>query len=111
LGLRYDVPSITKISGIYAGYLNRIVAKMVVGGLGGVCFQDQHVIYNLNLARVGGFHMQGTLGRSYSQLCFALNDTADGSLRLALRVKINEIKQLSSFIPDGYFAVLVKFAQ
>jgi hypothetical protein len=27
--------------------------------------------------------MQGISGRSYSELCFALNNAADGSLRLA----------------------------
>ena len=42
------------------------------------------------LARVGGFHRQGTSGRSYSELCFALNNAAYGSLRRALRVKIDE---------------------
>jgi hypothetical protein len=34
--------------------------------------------------------MQGTSGRSHSLLLQALNKAADGSLRLALRVKINE---------------------
>ena len=34
--------------------------------------------------------MQGTSGRSHSLLLQALNNVADGSLRLALRVKINE---------------------
>jgi hypothetical protein len=47
---------------------------------------------DLNFARVGDFHMQGTSGRSDSELCFSLNNTADGSLRLAHRVKSNEIK-------------------
>ena len=68
----------------------------------------------LYFARVGGFHVQGTYGQSYSELCFALNNAADGSLRRARlvgstypvearrakseaeseaqRVKINEIK-------------------
>ncbi len=36
--------------------------------------------------------MQGISGPSYSQLCLALNNAADGRLRLARRVKINEIK-------------------
>ena len=36
--------------------------------------------------------MRGTLGRGYSALCRALNNEADESLRLARRVKINEIK-------------------
>jgi len=49
-------------------------------------------IYYLNFARVGGFHMQGTSGRSDSELCFALNNAADGSLRRARRVKSDEIK-------------------
>jgi hypothetical protein len=34
--------------------------------------------------------MQGISGRSHSLLLQALNNVADGSLRLALRVKINE---------------------
>ena len=34
--------------------------------------------------------MQGILGHSHSLLLQALNNVADGSLRLALRVKINE---------------------
>ena len=36
--------------------------------------------------------MQGISGRSYSDLCFVLNNAADGSLRLAQGVKINEMK-------------------
>ena len=48
-----------------------------------------HFLY-LDFARVGGFHMQGTSGRSDSELCFALNNAAYGSLRLARRVKIDE---------------------
>ena len=34
--------------------------------------------------------MQGISGRSHSLLLQALNNVADGSLRLALRVKINK---------------------
>jgi hypothetical protein len=34
--------------------------------------------------------MQGISGQSYSELCFALNNAADGSLRLAHLVKIDE---------------------
>ena len=34
--------------------------------------------------------MQGTSGRSHSSLLQALNNVADGSLRLALQVTINE---------------------
>ena len=34
--------------------------------------------------------MQGISGRSHSLLLQALNNAADGSLRLALRVRINE---------------------
>jgi hypothetical protein len=34
--------------------------------------------------------MQGISGRSHSLLLQVLNNAADGSLRLALRVKINE---------------------
>ena len=48
--------------------------------------------YNLNFARVGGFHMQGTSGQSHSELLRALNNAADESLRLALWVKIDEKK-------------------
>jgi hypothetical protein len=36
--------------------------------------------------------MQGILGRGDSQLCLGLNNAADGSLRLADWVKMNEIK-------------------
>ena len=53
---------------------------------------DYQVTLYLNFARVGGFHMQGTYGRSHSELLRALNNAADGSLRLALRVKSDEIK-------------------
>ncbi len=38
--------------------------------------------------------MQGILGRSHSALLQALSNTADGSLQLARRVKINEIKSI-----------------
>ena len=38
--------------------------------------------------------MQGILGRGDSQLCLGLNNAADGSLRLARWVKINEVKGL-----------------
>jgi hypothetical protein len=48
--------------------------------------------YNLDIARLGGFYMQGISGLSYSPLCLALNNTADESRQLARRVKINEIK-------------------
>ncbi|MFC1516687.1 hypothetical protein ACFL7E_08025, partial [Thermodesulfobacteriota bacterium] len=53
--------------------------------------------YYLNLARVGGFHMQGISGRSHSLLLQALNNAADGSLRLALWVKINEKNAIIHF--------------
>ena len=46
--------------------------------------------FYLDFARVGGSHVQGTYGQSYSELCFAINNTADGSLRRARRVKIDE---------------------
>lgn len=46
--------------------------------------------------------MQGTSGRSHSLLLQALNNTADGSLRLALRVKINEKKWTLFILPAGY---------
>jgi hypothetical protein len=45
--------------------------------------QLKRALCYLNFARVGGFHMQGIYGRSYSELCFGLNNAADGSLRLA----------------------------
>ncbi len=45
-------------------------------------FDLRILFYYLNFARVGAFHMQGISGRSYSELCFALNNAADGSLRL-----------------------------
>lgn len=41
--------------------------------------------------------MQGISGRSHSLLLQALNNAADGSLRLALRVKINEKKAIIHF--------------
>ena len=47
-------------------------------------------INNLDFTRVGDFHRQGISGRSYSQLCFALNNKAYGSVRLACKVKIDE---------------------
>jgi hypothetical protein len=53
-----------------------------------IFMQDSKMI--LILARVAGFHMQGTSARSNSELCFALNNAADGSLRLAQRVKIDK---------------------
>ena len=40
--------------------------------------------------------MQGTSGRGYSVLCLALNNIADGSLQLALWVKIDEKNRLTS---------------
>ena len=52
---------------------------------------------DLNLARVAGFHMQGISGCSRSLLLQALNNAADGSLRLALRVEIHEENRLHSF--------------
>jgi hypothetical protein len=53
--------------------------------------------YILNLARVGGFHLQGISGRSHSRLLQALNNAADGSFQLARRVKIDEKKDLNLF--------------
>ena len=38
--------------------------------------------------------MQGTSGRSYSDLCFALNNAAHVNLRLARRVKMNELRRI-----------------
>jgi hypothetical protein len=65
----------------------------------GSCFRLDRIqkatsisIYHLNLARVGGFHLQGMEGRSHSELLQALANAADGSLRLARRVKIKEKK-------------------
>ncbi len=51
--------------------------------------------------------MQGILGPSYSQLCLALNNAADGGLRLARRVKINEI---NDYHPLNDIGILVCFA-
>ena len=45
--------------------------------------------------------MQGILGRGDSQLCLGLNNAADGSLRLADWVKMNEIKWFLSF-PEAH---------
>jgi len=50
-------------------------------------------------------------GEAIVKLCFALNNTADGSLRLARRVKINEIKGLLSTTIEQYLFLLVKFAR
>ena len=71
-------------------------------------FLRQVLIFIQNFERVGGFHMQGISGRSDSELCFALNNAADGSLRLAQRVKINKIKWFLSFIVGQYFDVSIK---
>jgi len=61
------------------------------------------MIFNLDFARVGGSHMQGISGRSHSFLLLqALNNAADGSLRLARRVKMDEKKDLHPFLPFGY---------
>ena len=53
--------------------------------------------------------MQGTSGRSYSELCFALNNAADGSLRLARGVKSDEIKRSSSFLSTCLNGILFYF--
>ena len=53
--------------------------------------------------------MQGTSGRGYSELCFGLNNAADGSLRLARRVKSDEIKRSSSFISIYLNGILFYF--
>ena len=53
--------------------------------------------------------MQGISGRSHSLLLQALNNTAEGSLRLAQRVKIDEKKRSSSFLPFGYYFLILKF--
>jgi hypothetical protein len=42
----------------------------------------------MNLARIGGFHLQGMEGRSHSELLELLANAADGSLRFARRMKI-----------------------
>ena len=57
--------------------------------------------YDLNFARVGGFHMQGTLGQSHSELLRALNNAVDERLRLALWVKIDEKKRSSFDLPGA----------
>ena len=53
--------------------------------------------------------MQGISERSHSLLLQALNNAADGSLRLALRVKINEKNGFASFLPFGYFLLSFKY--
>ena len=49
--------------------------------------------------------MQGIYGRDYSELCLGLNNAADEFLRLAQRVKINEIKRIIS-TQNSYAALL-----
>ena len=44
-------------------------------------------------------------------LCRALNNAADESLRLARRVKINEIKSTDIFYLLGIFSLLAKLSQ
>jgi len=53
--------------------------------------------------------MQGISGRSHSLLLQALNNAADGSLRLALWVKIDEKKRFASFLPSGYLLLRFKY--
>jgi hypothetical protein len=45
---------------------------------------------DLKLARVEGFHLQGMEGCNHSELLQTLANAADGSFRLARRVKIKE---------------------
>jgi hypothetical protein len=58
----------------------------------------------LNLARVGGFHLQGMEGRSHSELLQALANAADGSLRLARRVKIKRKNDFQRFYLLGIYS-------
>jgi hypothetical protein len=54
--------------------------------------------------------MQGTSGRSHSVLLRVFNNAADGSLRLARRVKINEIKLtiiLFIYLVFGFTALIL----
>jgi len=50
--------------------------------------------------------MQGIYGRCHSKLLQALNNAADGSLRLARRVKSNKIKWFSSIKHDPNFLLI-----
>jgi len=52
--------------------------------------------------------MQGISGRSHSRLLPALNNAADGRLRLARRVKIDEKKDLHPFQAFGFDACHIK---
>jgi hypothetical protein len=55
--------------------------------------------------------MQGTSGRGYSILCLALNNAEDGSLRLALWLKIDEKKKrLSSDLnyKSGFLLIFIQ---
>ena len=49
--------------------------------------------------------MQGTQGRGYSGLCRTLDNAADESLRLARRVKINEIKSTIILFTNWVFTI------
>jgi len=49
--------------------------------------------------------MQGTQGQGYSGLCRTLDNAADESLRLARRVKINEIKSTIILFTNWVFGI------
>ena len=53
--------------------------------------------------------MQGISGRSHILLLQVLNNVADGSLRLALRVKSNEKKETSFILPVRFVTVTGAF--
>ncbi len=53
----------------------------------------------LYFARVGGFHVQGTYGQSYSELCFALNPPASPE-RLAMAGAVTQQMEASGS-PEG----------
>ena len=52
--------------------------------------------------------MQGISGRSHSRLLQALNNAADGRLRLDRRVKIDEKKDPYPFLAFGCYACNIK---
>jgi len=55
--------------------------------------------------------MQGISGRSHSLLLQVLNNAAEGSLRLARRVKIDERKRSSSFFYHlGIISIMLNFS-
>jgi hypothetical protein len=55
-------------------------------------FIKNSILLNWILNESEAFICKAFQGEAIVELCFALNNAADGSLRLALRVRINEIK-------------------